>query len=287
MNFKYYNKRYFASSFMIPPEKYIEALKKIYKYNQSKTKSLKEFKRLALLEAKKACTALVNLYSKKSRYQVILSKSLTTELLKSIHDTAHKLFVKINQNYKNERRKVYNNNIEYMNIIKKYELNKLKLFKHIVKSICKNTKISYENLQTSVFYYLEKNDNDIVDIINNTKNIGKSNYVIAPNKISTIEIVDILNKYYENLQYIINNAVSNSDNANNTINYNNNSNACLIRYSLVIVSDIIYEYYGLEEEQIYEAIKINTNICTDKTVNQKLLSIKNIISNNLSSIFEL
>lgn len=270
MNYKFHNKRYFNHLFMIPSENYIENLRKFYlKYGSSKTKSLKEFKRLALMEAKKV-TQIMGKVSKELRLEVILAKELVIKVLQSTYDSINNLFIRINYNYKNERRKAYDDSNEYLDIIKKYEHNKQKLFKYTVKNICKSLKIEFNTLQKSVFHYLEKEDIEISQLINKASSIGK-HFAIAPHCLSTEDIIEILEKYHTNLKYII-------------VNENNNN---ISKYAMIIICDIIYEYFGLEEEQIFSCIKERTELSSNSDIIRLLDSISDLVSNNLNLIYEL
>ena len=150
--------------FLIPPENYIEHLNNLYqKYGGSRIKTLKEFKKLALAEAKKVSQVLGKI-NKESRMEVILAKDIILNVLQSTYESINSIFIRINHNYKNERRRVYDNNTEYMDVIKKYEQNKIKLFKYTIRNVCKELKISFESLQKSIFYYLELKDKDVVSL---------------------------------------------------------------------------------------------------------------------------
>lgn len=270
MNFKFQTKRYFNHMFLIPPETYIENLKKIYlKYGNSKVKTLKEFKRLALAEAKKVSQVMGKL-SKESRLEVILSKDIVIQVLQSTYDSLNSLFVRINHNYKNERRSVYDNSEEYMEIIRKYEVNKVKLFKYTIKNVCKQVKIAFASLQRSVFHYLEQKDSNVIDLINKASQIGR-HFAIAPNCLTKEDIKDILEKYYHNLNYII----------------SNEKDSDISKYATIILCDIIYEYFGLEEEQVFSSIQERVDLKNDNEISKLLVLINDLVGNNLNVIYEL
>ena len=274
MNLKYQkfqaNKRYFNFNFIIPPEKYLENLKNLYrKFEDFKPKSLKDLKRLALIEAKKTSQALMKI-SKESRLEIILSREAVMKILQSTFDSVNGLFIKINHNFKNERRRVYEDNEKYMEIIKKFETNKLKLFRYTIKNICKSSKISFESLQKSIFMYLKKQDNQVIDLVNKSSNLGK-HYAIAPHSIIASEVLEILRKYYSNLKFIL----------------SNSPDSDVSKYALVIVNDIIYENYGLEEEQIFNLITERKEFKENKEIIQYLNLIKDLVTENLNTLFEL
>lgn len=270
MNIKFQTKRYFNHMFLIPPETYIENLKKIYqKYGSSKVKTLKEFKRLALAEAKKV-SQIMGKISKESRLEVILAKDIVIQVLQSTYDSLNSLFVRINHNYKNERRSVYDNNEEYMEIIRKYEINKVKLFKYTIKNVCKQVKIAFASLQRSVFHYLELKDPNVIDLINRASKIGR-HFALSPNCITKDDVIEILEKYYENLKYII----------------TNEKESDISKYAMIIICDIIYEYFGLEEEQVFSSIQERVDLKNDNDINKLLILINDLVGNNLNIIYEL
>ncbi len=106
------NRKYFGYMFSLNPEKYMEKLKLFYETFSQKPKSLKELKRLALIEAKKVSQALMKYtkLSQQSRLEIILSSDLVIQILETTFNAVKSLFTKINNNFKNERRKVYYNN---------------------------------------------------------------------------------------------------------------------------------------------------------------------------------
>ena len=265
-----FHRKYYNHVFIIPQQQVLENLKNFYiKYGSMKPKSLKELKRLALIEAKKASQTLMNV-SKKERLEIIISKEAVCKILQSTFDSVNSLLVKFNHNFKNERRKVYENNEEYMNIIKKFEINKLKLVRYYLKSICKSSKINFDSLQRSVFHYLGRNDTEVMAIVNSTRSLGKHN-AIAPSSMTSVEVIEILDKYYQNLNYIVTRSPDND----------------VGKYALIIVNDIIYEYFGLEEEQIFSLVSERPEIRENKNVQDHLIKIKHLVSDNLNLLFDL
>lgn len=267
------NRKYFGYMFSLNPEKYMEKLKLFYETFSHKPKSLKELKRLALIEAKKVSQALMKYtkLSQQSRLEIILAADLVIQILESTFNAVKSLFTKINNNFKNERRKVYYDNNNYMEVIRKFEINKIKLFRYYIKNICKNSNISYPSLQKSVFYYMEQGNTQIVSLINSVSIIGK-NYGLTPKSIEKIEVIDVLKKYHKYLSYLIQN--------------NNKNNSDTLKYSLIIVNDIIYEHFGLEEEQIFGVLKENNNFNNDVEIKSLLEKIKILVTDNIESIFE-
>lgn len=271
MSYNFHSKRYYNHIFLIPPEQYLDTLKKFYlKFgNNMRPKTLKEFKKLALIEAKKVSQALVKI-SRESRLEILLSKEVVLKVLETTFESVNGLFIKINHNFKNERRKVYNNNAEYMEVIKKFEVNKLKLFRYSIKKICKNSSISFESLQRSVFLYLDRHDNEVIDVVNSAAKLGK-HFAIAPNSITLVEVEEILDKYHKNLNFIL----------------TNSKGTDVAKYSLIIVNDIVYENFGLEEEQIFNLLESRKEYKTNVKINSLLTKIKDVVSDNLSVLFEL
>lgn len=270
MNYKYQHRRYFPTFFNIPHEKYVDQLKKMYKLGQNRSRTLKDMKRLALMEATRACVA-VGKVSRESRLEVILSKEIVLKILQSTIDSVHNVFIKINNTFRNERREVYEHSEQYLDVIRKYEINKQKLLRYTIKNICKKTKIEFMNLQKSVFHYIEKNDSEITEVINKFSSVGKS-YALAPHLLGIKDMIEILQKYHEHLLYIINSSNDSTD---------------ITRYSIIIVSDMIYEYYGIEEEQILVSLKEKNELKENLEIQKLLSDIKSLISNNLISLFEI
>lgn len=255
--------------FLIPPENYIETLKKLYqKYGKARIRSLKEFKRLAIAEAKKVSQMLGKI-QKDKRMEVILSKDIVVKVLQSTYTSINSLFIRINHNYRNERRNVYENNSEYMNIIKKYEENKLKLFKYTLRKVCEEVKISFASLQKSVFYYLDQKESDVTILIDKSSSIGK-HFAIAPRNIQLEEVIEILEKYYENMNYIV-----------------CSSNTNLIKYANILISDVIYEYYGIEEEQVFLLLNEREDIKNNLKVVSILNKIALLVGKNIDKIYEI
>jgi hypothetical protein len=157
-----------------------------------------------------------------------------------------------------------------MEVIKKFEVNKLKLFRYSIKKICKSSSISFESLQRSVFLYLDRNDGEVVRIVNSAARLGK-HFAIAPNSVSLVEVEEILEKYFNNLNFIM----------------TNSKGTDVAKYSLIIVNDIIYENFGLEEEQIYNLLESRKEYKNNNKIIEYLNKIKDLVSDNLSGLFEL
>jgi hypothetical protein len=264
---KYYGARH---TFLLPPDYSIEALKKAYyRFRQMNgPKTLTEFKRLALEEAKKKATYKMD-YQKKER--VTMKSEDVLKILCAVYDIINPLIVKVNQNFKNERRKHYENNEKYLEIIKTFENQKINLINFTLKSVCKALKVSYLNLQESTFFYVEQNHQEICQKINAFSKIGKV-FAIAPKKLSVEEILEILKTYYENLNYM----VQNSNNGTNEYT----------KYALVLLNDLIFENYGLEEEQIYVYIS-DKNLTENKEIQNILDLIESSIRNNFGFLYDL
>ena len=56
---------------------------------------------------------------------------------------------------------------------------------------------------------------------------------------------------------------------------------------MIIVNDIIYEYFGLEEEQIFSLVSERPEIRENKNVQDHLIKIKHLVSDNLNLLFDL
>jgi len=93
---------------------------------------------------------------------------------------------------------------------------------------------------------------------------------LAPKFINEVEIIEILKTYYDNLKYLINNSKENE----------------MMKYSLIFISDIIYENYGMEEEQIFACIE-EKKLKENKEVNYYFNEIKMMIQSNLNLLFDL
>jgi len=273
----YTQKRYYGHIFLIPPENYMEFLKEVYiKFKNTKGhKSLYELKRLALREAQKATSAMIfkeNLTSTSKNFRKI-SKEDLIKIFKAIYDIINPLFIKINHNYKNERRKNYHENQKYLSIIKTFEQQKSNLINFTLKSICKAMKIKVSHLQEKVSHFIKTNDQDIISILNQFVKIGKM-FALAPKNLEFEEVKEILKTYYENLKYLITNSKDNKDDKRN------------LKFSLVLISDIIYENFGLEEEQIFAFIQEN-NLTENKEISEILKMIQELIIENFSNLFDI
>ena len=266
----YLSKKYYGHIFLMPPEQYIERLKELYlKFkNTNCPKTLQELKRFALEEAKKASAKIK--MKEGTNDEIILPKEDVIKVLKAVHDIISPMFLKINHNYRNERRKVYEDNSLYFEVIKKFEILKVKLMASIIKYISKHLKIRYKTLQSSVFFYLEKNDLDIYELINSFTLIGKS-FALAPNFLNVEGVIHILKTYYENLKFLIN-SMEKSE---------------ILAYSLILINDLIYESFGLEEEQILATINEKNLNETNKEVNLYLKMIKELVNENIYNIFDI
>jgi hypothetical protein len=270
-------KRYYGHTFLIPPENYIEFLKEVYKKfkNTKGHKSLYELKRLALKEAQKATSAMIfkeNLTSTSKNFRKV-SKEDLIKIFKAIYEIINPLFIKINHNYKNERRKNYHDNPKYLSIIKTFEQQKSNLINFTLKSICKAMKIKVSHLQEKVSHFIKTNDQDIISVLNEFVKIGKM-FALAPKKLKFEEVKEILQTYYENLKYLITNAKDNKDDKRN------------LKFSLVLINDIIYENFGLEEEQIFAFIQEN-NLSENKEISDILKMIQEMIIENFSNLFDI
>ena len=95
----------------------------------------------------------------------------------------------------------------------------------------------------------------------------------TPKNIDKAEIKDVLNRYFKYLDYMIKN--------------NNKNTSDLLKYALIVVNDIIYEHFGLEEEQIFAILKENNNFNNDSEIKSLLDKIKLLVTNNLETIFEI
>ncbi len=60
----------------------------------------------------------------------------------------------------------------------------------------------------------------------------------------------------------------------------------MMKYSLIFISDIIYENYGMEEEQVFACIE-EKNLKQNNEINIYFNEIKNMIQNNLNLLFDL
>jgi hypothetical protein len=272
LQYMYLQKKYYGHVFLMPPEQYVEYLRRVYlKFkNSNGPKTLQELKRLALEEAKKASTTMNVKEGKNEDNENFLLKEDVIKLLKSVYDIVSPLLLKMSHNYKNERRKVYEDNAQYFEVIKRFELQKVKLLSYTIKSIGKVMKIKYKTLQSSVFYYLEKKDKEIYDLINSFSNVGKS-FALAPKYLNLEGVIEILKTYYENLKYLITSSEKSE----------------ILNYSLIIMNDLVYENFGLEEEQVYAAINEKKLNETNKEVNLYLNLIKNLILDNVFSLFDI
>lgn len=276
-NFQHFctQKRYYGHIFLIPPENYFEFLKEVYAKlkNTKGHKSLYELKRLALREAQKATSAMIfkentNSSSKNSRK---ITKEDLIKIFAAVYDIINPLLVKINHNYKNERRKNYSDNEKYLSIIKTFEQQKSNLITFTVRSICKAMRIKLTHLQEKVASCIKSNDLEVIAVLNSFVKIGKM-FALAPKNLGLDEIKDILRTYLDNLKYLIEN--SKNDNKKN------------VKYSLVLINDIIYENFGLEEEQIFAFIQ-DRNLNENREIGELLKSIQDLTIQNFSNLFDI
>jgi hypothetical protein len=270
----YMQKKYFNHIFLQTPDNYTEFLKRIYnKFKNTKgPKTLNELKKFALDEARKATSGMnINSRTKKSESGLsILQVSDVIKVMKALYDIIDPLLIKVNHNFKNERRKYYEDNDKYMEVLRTFEQQKKNLINFTLKSICKVMKLKYTLLQTSIFHYLENKEAEVVKIINSFSKLGKL-FALAPKTLSEDDIVEILKTYQDNLQYII----------------SSSQNQDIIKYTLVIINDIIYENYGLEEEQIMAFIENNKLQDSNKEVNNIMQMIKSTITEHINLLFDI
>jgi hypothetical protein len=254
-------KKYYGNIFLQPHSPYIEFMKKVLeKYkNTDLPKTLQELKRLALEEAKKISG------KNKNDGEINITKEILIRILKALYVVVDPILIKINQTFKNERRKYYNDNEKYMITIQKYESQKNELIAFTLKSICKYRKLKPSTVTNTLFDLLKQNDEELIDIIHTFSKAGKG-VTKAPKRMDTNEITDILKFYYENLDYLC-----------------RNSND-VIKYSFIILNDTIYEHYGLEEEQIFSFI-IENELCEHSEIGGYLKMIKNLFVANIQSIY--
>jgi hypothetical protein len=268
----YLHKKYYGHIFLMPPTPYVDFLKKIYdKYrNTNAPRNLLELKKLALEEAKKKTNNIPCRKSKTKteRGEAIIQKDDVIKLFKALYTIIDPIMLKLNQTYKNERRKYYNNNEKYLDSIKSYIDQRSNIVLYTVKSICKLKKIKYTTLQTSVFHYLNNEDSDIYEIINSFTKAGK-NFTIAPKRLEYSDILDILKFYNDNLNYII--------------QYHKGSE--MIKYSLIFINDLIYENFGLEEDQVFAFINENENLVNTNDISYYVSMIRQTIIDNLTNLF--
>lgn len=266
MNYKINAKKYYGHIFLIPTQDYLERMKTLMNKYKLHPKSLKQLKRLALLEAKKQSSGI---NFKHNSSKSIISKESVIRVLESTYDSINPLFIKLNHNFKNERRSVYSDNDKYLETIRKFETNKTKLFKYTIKNICKNTKLDFKQLERSVFYYIAKKDTQVLEAVNKSYKIGK-HFAMAPHNMKVNDLIEILHKYYQNLNFLI----------------NSSKNSELARFALIIVGDVIYEYYGIEEEQVFAYIE-EQNLYENPEVKKYIDMIGNIVQDNLKVVFNL
>lgn len=241
------------------------------------SKNLTELKKFALEEAKKISTLIKNNKSSKNTRKQreseesiqIIEKPLLKKLLSSLFDIINPLLIKLHLNFKNERRKNYEDNEKYLEIIKAYEQQKMNLLTYTIKSICKMVNLQFSTFQKNIFNYIEKNDLEVINIINSFCNLGKLS-ALAPKFVDESEIIEILKTYYDNLKYLIANSQENE----------------MMKYSLIFISDIIYENYGMEEEQIFACIE-EKKLMENKEVAFYFKEIQVMIQNNLNLLFDL
>jgi hypothetical protein len=271
LNQLYLHKKYYGHVFLMPPTPYVEFLKKIYdKYrNSNAPKTLVELKRLALEEAKKISN---NITCKKSKTKdedgiSIIQRDDIIRLFKAIYAIIDPILLKLNQAYRNERRKNYINNEKYIEIIKSYEEQKSGIVSFTIKQVCKLKRIKYTTLQSSLFYYLNREDNEIYEAVNSFTKAGKA-FTIAPKRLEYNEIIDMLKFYNDNLNYII----------------QNHKGSGMIKYSLTFINDLIYENFGLEEDQVFAFINEN-ELMNNNDINYYVTNIKQTIIDNLTNLF--
>ena len=165
---------------------------------------------------------------------------------------------------------MYEDNAAYFEVIKKFELQKVKLLNYTIKSIAKVMKIRYKTLQRSVFHCLEKKDKEIQDVVNSFADIGKS-FALAPKYLNAEGVLEILKTYYENLKFLINSSEKSE----------------ILNYSLIVMNDLVYENFGLEEEQVLAVISEKKLAETNKEVNLYLNMIKTLVVDNIYNLFDI
>jgi hypothetical protein len=257
----YLHKKYYGNIFLQSHSPYIEFMKKVLeKYkNSDLPKTLQELKRLALEEAKKISG------KNKNEGDTNITKDLLVRILKAMFVVVDPILIKINQTFKNERRKYYNDNEKYIETIKKYESQKIELISFTLRSICKYRKLKPSNISNMLFDHIKQKDQEVIEVIHSFSKAGRG-VTKAPKRMDIYEIVEILKFYYENFEYLCRNSTE------------------MIQYSLVILNDTIYEHYGLEEEQIYSFV-IENDLCEHSEIGSYLKMIKDLSVSNLQSIF--
>jgi hypothetical protein len=259
-NYKMYRKSfkhlYFSSGLIIG------FLKNIYeKYKNSNIpKTLKELNMLAIEEAKKISCVHLQTDTK-------MSKDILIEIMKTVLTIVNPILHKINNNYKNERRKCFNNYEIYIETIKQFERQKYNLIKYTLRSICKHKQIKYKKLVCDLMHYIKIGDENLIELILSFLK-ASNNFTLTPKRFNIVDVLDILNFYYQNLDYLISNSQE------------------YRKYSLVFINDIIYENYGLEEEQVFafisdRALGINEEIA--KYINL----IRDTIIDNINTLFHI
>jgi len=271
----FYNKKLFGTS-SAASNLDLQLFRYFYlKYRfSSGLKNLAELKKFALEEAKKISSLIKNSKSSKRRGKTeeskqTIDKSLLKKLLLSLFEIVNPLLIKLHLDFKNQRRKNYEDNAKYLEIIKAYDQQKMNLLTYTIKSICKMVNMQFSTFQKNIFNYIEKNDLEIISVINSFFNLGKLS-ALAPKFVDESEIIEILKTYYENLNFLIANSQESE----------------MMKYSLIFISDIIYENYGMEEEQIFACIE-EKKLLENKEISYYFNKIQLMIQNNLNLLFDL
>ena len=241
----------------------------------SGTKNLGELKKLALEEAKKISSILNNKKNKNARQQtgkdqnLTINKEFLLKILSSIYDIINPHLTKLNLTFKNERRKFYKIDEKYLEIVKSYEQQKINLLTFAIKSFCKMVNLEFSTFKKNILSFLEKNDIEIINKINSFRNLGKLS-VFAPQYIDENEIEEIVKSYYENLKKLISQSKDNE----------------MTKFSFILISDIIYENYGIEEEQIFACIE-ERKFTENKEIEFYFNSIKKMMQENFNFLFDI
>ncbi len=270
-NHVFNQKKIFNQMYLIPPSQYVKFMKQVYtKFKNSNVpKTLKELKRLALEEARNV-SKKIKVKTKRDDEEEILDHEDLVKILQGVYDTLNPTLLKLNNNYKNERRKVYDKDEEYMKAIKNFEKKKIEVIHYILRKFCEIKKISYFTLQKNVLYFIGINDSEVMDLINSFQKLGKS-FALPPKSLKEDEVLEILKTYYVNFEYFVNNKEKNN----------------LLKYALVLVNDIIYCTYGLEEEQIYLKIQENNFMEKNPEIQKYVNLIKNLMVENIFDLFDI
>ena len=247
----------------------MEAMKKIYAKMKAKygPKMLYELKVLALESAKKEFSNFPSQIEKNGRLESLLSKADTLIVLGHIFKVVDPLFAKLTNSYRSERRECLGTKY-YLDIIKEFEVKKVKIFSFSLKSVCKLHAIKSSDFIKSYNKHVTTKDSEIMESAKKISKLGNK-FAIPPKSLNDEEVVEILEFYLDN-------AIKLTEN-----------NSALRLFVLPITDDLTYQAYGLEAEQINSYLDKNNTVETNESAAKLVAQIDQLITEVMREVYKM